>query len=373
MNALIIAANGLKRILHDRSALFWIFVGPVIMVAFFGVLLKPQPERPTQLLLLNRDSDDYVARVLTAILTADKVEVARIQTAPAGRWTLEIPPHTAEAMAANQPAKAILHAGAEETSAERDLRFKIQKALVTIYLRANPADAGAWGPRSQEKLAERLAGEDQITIARPNIGVEKREVTAGFQRSVPSYVVMFVFLNLLVSGAGIAEERASGKLRRVFVAPVSKHAIVLGKLLSRTVVGWIQIVYLLALGVFLFHIKWAAHPGVLFGFLTLFALASAALGMLLGTLFKQPDKCAAAAVWTAVLLAPLGGLWWPLELVGPTMRKVGYFVPTGWAMESVNAMLAFGAGAQEVAPFAAALAGLFVASLWLTVRRLKPS
>ena len=64
----------------------------------------------------------------------------------------------------------------------------------------------------------------------------------------------------------------------------------------------------------------------------------------------------------AILLAPLGGLWWPLELVGPFMRRVAYFTPTGWAMEGVNAMLAFGAGAADVAPFALGFAALFAVS-----------
>jgi len=54
-------------------------------------------------------------------------------------------------------------------------------------------------------------------------------------------------------------------------------------------------------------IRWAEHPWVFFGFLSLFALASASLGILLGTLFTDPDKCATTAVWAAILLAPIGG------------------------------------------------------------------
>ena len=54
------------------------------------------------------------------------------------------------------------------------------------------------------------------------------------------------------------------------------------------------------------------------------------------------------------------------------MRRVAYFVPTGWAMEGVNAMLAFGAGAREVAPFGLAFAAMFVTFLILAARRLQP-
>ena len=220
---------------------------------------------------------------------------------------------------------------------------------------AGPAAAPAEGP---------------LTIAEGDLGVPRREVTAGFQRSVPSYLVMFVFLNLLVSGAGIAEDRASGRLRRIAVAPVSRGQIVLGKLLGRFAIGWIQIVYMLGFGL-LVGIRWADHSWVFFGFLSLFAMASASLGILLGTLFTDPDKCPTTAVWVAILLAPLGGLWWPLETVGPVMRRVAYFVPTGWAMEGVNAMLAFGAGAWDVAPFALGFAALFAVSLSAAARRLR--
>jgi ABC-2 type transport system permease protein len=128
--------------------------------------------------------------------------------------------------------------------------------------------------------------------------------------------------------------------------------------------------FLLGLGVFAFRIEWGAHPVVLFAFLSVFALASAALGLLVGTLFADPDKCATLAVWCAMILAPLGGLWWPIEIVGPVLRKVAYVVPTGWAMEAVNSIMAFGAGAADVAPFAVALSGLFVVSFVLAARRL---
>jgi len=51
---------------------------------------------------------------------------------------------------------------------------------------------------------------------------------------------------------------------------------------------------------------------------------------------------------------------------------VAAVTPTGWAMEAVNSMLAFGAGAAEVAPYAAAFGAVFLISLTLAARRLKP-
>ena len=128
---------------------------------------------------------------------------------------------------------------------------------------------------------------------------------------------------------------------------------------------------MLLAGRLLFSIQWAEHGWVMFGFLSLFALACASLGVFFGTLFKDPDKCRGIAIWTAILLAPLGGLWWPIEIVGPTLKRISHLVPTGWAIEPINAMLAFGADARDVLPFAAAFAALFVVTFVLASRRLQ--
>lgn len=360
-HVLVIAWYDLKRVFREREALFWIFVGPLIFTVFFGLLFRPAPVERPRLALVNQDATAELAQSLARLLEGDGITVQPVESVERDRLTLVVPRGAAAALRAGTKAEFVLHAGSEETSRERDLRFKVQKALTRLYFALGGTKSGAVEPTSDGPLAVR---ED-------NLGVERRDVTTGFQRSVPAYLVMFVFLNLLVSGAGLAEDRASGRLRRMAMAPVSKREIVLGKLLGRFAIGWVQVAYMLAVGLAV-GIEWAAHFWVFFGFLSLFALASASLGILLGTVFKDPDKCASIAVWTAILLSPLGGLWWPLEVVGPFMRRVAYVVPTGWAMEGVNAMLAFGAGIDEIWPFALGFAALFAVTFPLAARRLQP-
>jgi ABC-type Na+ efflux pump permease subunit len=359
-SVLVIAWADIRRVLRERESLFWLFVGPLIFTVFFGLLFRPSAPRRPALDILNQDAGAEVVQAITPLLEADGVSVAGVAAAEDGRITLVVPPGAGEAIRAGKGVALTLHAGRDETNGERGLRFKVQKAITKVY----------FAPPGSTAAAAATQVEGPLVIVEGDLGVPRREVTAGFQRSVPSYLVMFVFLNLLVSGAGIAEDRASGRLRRIAVAPVSRRQIILGKLLGRFAIGWIQIVYMLGFGL-LVGIRWAEHSWVFFAFLSVFALASASLGILLGTLFTDPDKCASTAVWVAILLAPLGGLWWPLETVGPAMRRLAYFVPTGWAMEGVNAMLAFGAGAWDVAPFALGFVALFAASFALAARRLE--
>jgi ABC-type polysaccharide/polyol phosphate export permease len=349
-----IALNGVRMTLKRREAVFWIFIGPLIMATFFGILFKAQPPEKVRVDVVNADATDTVATSITDTLEKDGIVVTRAAAVTPGRTTLVIPAGAASALAAAQPLDLQLHTGAEETRADADLRFKVFTAVVEFAIGVKPTDPA--GP---------------LAIVPADVGAKATPVTAGFQRSVPSYMVMFVFLNLLVSGAGIAEERKLGLLRRLGMAPIARRDIVLGKVLGRFFIGWIQMAWLLLAGRVLFSVQWAEHGWILFGFLSLFALACASLGVFFGTLFTDPDKCRGIALWTAILLAPLGGLWWPIEIVGPTLKRISHLVPTGWAMEPVNAMLAFGAGARDVLPFAAAFAALFVVTFVLATRRLQ--
>jgi ABC-type polysaccharide/polyol phosphate export permease len=354
VSALIIAVNGVRLTFRSREAVFWIFIGPMLMATFFGILFKPQPPSKTRIDVVNLDTSDEIATAISDSLAKDDIDVRRVPRVAGERTTLVIPAGAAAAMAAGKPLDLRVHAGPEETRAEANLRFKIFKGAVSSALGVKSTDPA--GP---------------LVIVNADLGLRPREITAGFQRSVPSYMVMFVFLNLLVSGAGIAEERKLGLLRRLGMAPIPRHAIVLGKLLGRFFIGWIQIVWMLTAGIVVFKIQWAHHGWTLFAFLTVFALACASLGMFFGTLFRDPDKCRALAVWTAILLAPLGGLWWPIEIVSPTLKRVSHLVPTGWAMEPINAMLAFDAGAGEALPFAAAFLALFAVTFVIASRRLE--
>jgi ABC-2 type transport system permease protein len=362
MKAWIIAVNEWKQLLREREAYFWIFVGPLIFITFFGFIFKPSPPRPLRIAILNEDASEEVARTLTANLEADGVGVELVPERPGDRRTLVIPSGAAAALRQGEPIDLVVRTGSEPSDRERTLQFKIQKALTRAFLDGLPAAVAPAGGEVPEALR----------LVREEIEVEHRDMTTGFQRSVPAYLVMFVFMNLLIGGSTIAEDRASGRLRRIALAPVKTRDILLGKLLSRFTIGWIQIVYLLVIGTWVFRIEWGQRNWFFLAFMSLFALTSATGGILIGTLVRDPDKAIAVAIWSAVILSPLGGLWWPLEVVGPTMRKIAWFVPTGWAMEGVNAMLAFGAGPAELYPFLLAFGGLFLLTFPVAARRLRP-
>ncbi len=160
MNALAIAWLDLKRLMREREALGWIFIGPVVFTVFFGMLFKPQPERQTTVAIVNRDADDRVARALGVLLEQDRITVASAPAVEAGRWSVEIPAGAASLFAAAKPMKLTLHARDEESTEERNVRFKVQKALTLLYLHGD-ANLSA---ESIAALPARLASAEVIAL-----------------------------------------------------------------------------------------------------------------------------------------------------------------------------------------------------------------
>jgi ABC-2 type transport system permease protein len=50
-----------------------------------------------------------------------------------------------------------------------------------------------------------------------------------------------------------------------------------------------------------------------------------------------------------MLMASIGGAWWPLEVVPSWMRTIAHIFPTAWAMDGFHAVATYGGGFREAA------------------------
>src|SRR5512137_1278390 len=127
MNVLVIAWNDVDRVLRERQNIFWMFISPLIFVAFFGVMFRAQPPSPPSVDLVNEDRTDEMARGLEARLTAGGIRVRRVPRARGSDLTLVVPAGSAEALARGANVQLTLKATEEETNAERTIRLSVQK------------------------------------------------------------------------------------------------------------------------------------------------------------------------------------------------------------------------------------------------------
>jgi ABC-type Na+ efflux pump permease subunit len=350
MATLAILRNDLSCYLRDKPALFWTFIGPIVCITLFGYLTQPQAGPAPTIALIDRDTGEVGDR-LQQNLDVLGYKVHRTATGDPNEWRVEIQRDVTASTAGAQPVRMTLHGGAQESAQERSVRFDLESAIARLSVPDGSSGA--------------------IEIATGRSGATPQKVTRGFQRTVPAYLIMFLTLNLLVAGANLAEDRQNGRLRRMLLSPAGKPSVILGKLMARLAVGWTQMALVLATGVLVFRVTFAAHPVLLVAFLSLYALAIGAVGILIGALFRDPDQAHTVAIWTTIVLAPLSGISWPVETMPAPLRLLADCLPMGWAMRAVNAMLAFNAGPADIAWQALALTSLLIFSFTLASVRLR--
>jgi ABC-2 type transport system permease protein len=205
--------------------------------------------------------------------------------------------------------------------------------------------------------AARLA--DQV----PRAGVRTKPVDDGdgaalgsFAYTAPANLVLFTFVNTIVVGAMLANERKQGITRRMLATPHGTGTILAGIGAAKFLFALLQSTLIIVIGASLFGVGWGDPLGAALVVL-LFASVATAVGLLLGATVTDADQAQSIATPVAIGLGMLGGCMWPLEIVPPVMRAIGHISPLAWAMDAWIALVFEGAGVAAIAGELAVLAG----------------
>jgi ABC-2 type transport system permease protein len=166
-------------------------------------------------------------------------------------------------------------------------------------------------------------------------------------------------------------ERSTGVLRRYAYAPAGKGSIIIGKLLGRMLIAFVQILFLLLVGKYLFRISLGSSAGALVVLMFVFAFCTGAFGIFFGALFRNPEQVSAVSIIATLAMSALGGCWWPIELVPSAFKTIAFLFPTGWAMDGIHKIISFGYGMGAIALDAVVLAGFGAAFVLLASWRLR--
>ena len=71
---------------------------------------------------------------------------------------------------------------------------------------------------------------------------------------------------------------------------------------------------------------------------------------------------------TTMVLAALGGCWWPIEIAPTWMQSLSLALPTGWTMDAMHRRVSFGDPASAALPHVTALAVSALAAGWAGAR-----
>ena len=181
-------------------------------------------------------------------------------------------------------------------------------------------------------------------------------------------MITWVFIPLLGISAMFAYERQKGTLRRLLTTPTRRPTYLLGTISGQVAAALVQMLLLVGFGAIVLRLDWGQSPAALAAMLLTSALAAAALGTTLGTIVKTEAQAGGLSMMLGMVMALLGGCWYPIELFPPFVQTAAKVLPTTWAMQGMLDIVLRGEGLAGVLLPATVLVGFaavfFVIGVW---------
>ena len=200
----------------------------------------------------------------------------------------------------------------------------------------------------------------------PN-GVLAHRRPSAAEQNVPAYTIFGVFFIVLTLSAGIQREKQEGTFQRILAAPLTKSALLIGKLLPYYFLNLIQIGLMFSVASLLFEMSFHNLTALILVSLSLAAAANG-LGLLTAALGKTESQVNSLSILFAITLAALGGMMVPAFLMPSFMQILARFTPHAWALSGYHDVMIRGFGLIEVLPETMALMGFaaffFSVALW---------
>lgn len=359
MNALYIAAVNVRRLLRDRTSLFFVFVVPIVLIVVLGTMYggRSAPrmgivvveDGPLATELVAAIRDGPVALELSEPATVDelrsRVEDGTLEigvVVPAGYDAALRGGGAATVTVIGQPATGV-------SALQEAVTTAIAKQAAVITAARVAVDHA--GVPFEEALA--IAREIRSDTAGVAVVVERvgeglfPAGTGAFQPGAQSQLVLFMFLTSMTAATQLILTRQLGVSRRMVASPVGVSTILVGETLGRFGVAMLQGAFIVLLSAALFGVGWG-DPVAATTVVVLFALVGTGAAMVVGVFASNPDQAGSVGVMAGMLLGALGGAMVPLELFPEPMHSLAYLTPQAWAVQALREVALHGGTVVDV-------------------------
>ena len=309
---------------------------------------------------LDAAESQFSQRQVTALLVIPAgFDLARLNAGQA-RLDFRQLPNNINALVAQRAVQAVI----SRVGAAASIAANTTAEAERIRAFATPADRAAFfdevmnEARAQmDRAPARLALDKGTT--KDTINYDPRANSSAGQ------LITWVFVPLVGISGLFAYERQKGTLRRLLTTPTQKAVFLLGTILGQVLVALAQMLLLVGFGVLVLGLNWGRDPLALFVMLLATALAGASLGTTLGTFVKTEGQANGLSIMLSMVMALLGGCWYPMEMFPSGIQTAVKVLPTTWAMQGLLDLVMRGQGLAEILPEAGVLLGF--AALFFTV------
>ncbi|MCA9258424.1 MAG: ABC transporter permease, partial [Planctomycetales bacterium] len=354
-----------KEFVHIRrqpSTLFFMLVVPVMQTIIFGYAIDTQIER-IPLAVLNFDGRSSSRELVEAfentrrfavVERADDFEALHRSLA-SGRVKagLAIPPYYSDRLVRGEQVDAqVLIDGSDSQVATTALNTA---QLLGVQLSIKMARAKSAG--ASQAPARDPFGVAQLPLeVRPRLLYNPDLESAHF--FVPGLVgIILQLVTLFLTSFAVVRERELGTLEQLFVTPVSKRGLLLGKLIPYAIAGFAEALLVLTVMIYLFEVPIRGSVLLLLSLAALFMVCSLALGLLVSTVAKTQLEAVQFAFVVMLPSVLLSGFVFPRSQMPLPIYLISFAIPVTYFIEILRGIVLRGA---ELADLAGPIAGLVI-------------
>lgn len=381
MKALTIGANAVRRLLRDRSNIFFVFIFPMLLIVVIGVSFggdfKPR------LGLLAESDGEFVMALVDRIEREDAITVEPVADVAAlndgvERGRLEaglVIPAGYDAQLADGAVAQVQFLGGN-TIITQQLRVMVEAAVAEENV--GWVAVAALGADTSSERASVLATAAQVRPLAGDVAVDA--VSSGeallpdtlgqFDLGASQELLLFIFLASLAGSVTLVQSRKWGVTRRMTATPTSARTIVTGEALGRFLIAMVQGVFIMVGSLVVFAVNWGDPMGAI-ALLVVFCAVGAGAGMLVGATVDNDQQAGSFGIFAALGLAAIGGCMVPIEFFPPTMQTVAHFTPHAWGLDGFAELVRNNGTIVDILPELGVLAGFAAVLLGLASWRLR--
>lgn len=166
---------------------------------------------------------------------------------------------------------------------------------------------------------------------------------------VPGLVAyVLAMVAVLLTALSVAREWERGSMEQLFATPVSRLEIVLGKLIPYLLLGYIQVILVLAAGATVFGLPIRGLPLVMFTS-GLFLLGMLGQGLLISVITRNQMVATQMGTFSSMLPSMLlSGFLFPVQNMPWPLRILSNIVPARWFIAALRGILLKGNGIADI-------------------------
>jgi ABC-2 type transport system permease protein len=184
--------------------------------------------------------------------------------------------------------------------------------------------------------------------------------------------LLLMVMTMLLTSLAIVKEKETGTLEQLIVTPLSSRQLLLGKLLPFALLGFVDVLLVLAAAYLLFGIAVSGSLLLLLALSAVFLLTTLGLGLLISTVSRNQQQAMMTAVFFVMLpMVFLSGFVFPIENMPASIQALTYLLPLRYYFVIVRGLFLKGVGLRELWPEALALLVFGIAIFGISALRFR--